>query len=218
MLTKLHPASLLEVTPLVFRDRTNKFLPAPRPKMAQEPSPAPTERMEEFNARLEKSAREAYETGVRDGVAQVKAETEQQLREVAQRLADSIAEITNMRGDAIREAEADVVKLSLAIAHRILHREVSIDSSALEALVRSALEKLRSQEVHRVRIHPDHEQLIRSCLAQTGRHPGIEVVPDPSLLRGGIIFDLSRGSMDASVETQLAEIERGFADQIGART
>ena len=114
------------------------------------------------------------------------------------------------RAETIRRAEADTVRLSIEIARRVLHRELSVDGSALEALIKAALEKLQAQEVYRVRVHPDQEKLVRACLDQTGRGQAIEVVGDPVQPRGGAVFEISRGALDASVETQLAEIERGL--------
>ena len=40
----------------------------------------------------------------------------------------------------------------------------------------------------------------------------IEVTADPSLAPGSAILESTGGSLDASVDTQLHEIERGFAD------
>jgi flagellar assembly protein FliH len=40
----------------------------------------------------------------------------------------------------------------------------------------------------------------------------VEVIGDAGLARGAAILDSNRGTLDASIETQLAEIERGFAD------
>jgi flagellar assembly protein FliH len=42
----------------------------------------------------------------------------------------------------------------------------------------------------------------------------VEVLSDPGLERGAVILDSKRGGLDASVETQLAEIERGLADLV----
>jgi flagellar assembly protein FliH len=42
----------------------------------------------------------------------------------------------------------------------------------------------------------------------------IELVPDASLERGAAIFETTRGNLDASIETQLREIERGFTDLV----
>jgi flagellar assembly protein FliH len=171
----------------------------------------------EMAAAIELRVRQAYESGFREGEAAARQRSESQVREAVEKLAATVVEVAATRGDAMRRAEADMVRLSVEIARRILHRELSLDTSALEALIRAALEKLRSQEVYRVRVHPGHEQLVRACLQQIGRDPDIEVVGDASQPRGGAVFEISRGSLDASVETQLREIENGLADHLGER-
>lgn len=173
---------------------------------------------EELNAAIELRVRQAYESGFREGETAARQSAESQVREVVEKLAAAVVEVAATRGDAICRAEADMVRLSIEIARRILHRELSLDTSALEALIRAALEKLRSQEVYRVRVHPDQEQLVRACLQQIGRDSDIEVVSDASQSRGSAVFEISRGSLDASVETQLREIEHGLADQLGERS
>jgi flagellar biosynthesis/type III secretory pathway protein FliH len=105
----------------------------------------------------------------------------------------------------------------MEIARRVLHRELSVDPNALEALTKAALQKLQSQEIRRVRVHPDQEKLVRASLQQTGRGQAIEVISDPSQPPGGILFDIGRGTLDASVGAQLDEIERGLADQLEVR-
>jgi flagellar assembly protein FliH len=175
-------------------------------------------RSEEATAAIELRVRQAYESGFREGEAAARQRAESQVREAVEKLAATVVEVASTRSDAIHRAEADMVRLSIEIARRILHRELSLDTSALEALIRAALEKLRSQEVYRVRVHPDQEQLVRACLRQIGRDPDIEVVSDASQPRGGAVFEISRGSLDASVETQLREIERGLADRVGGRS
>jgi len=174
-------------------------------------------RSEALNAAIELRVRQAYESGSREGEAAARQSAASQVREVVEKLAATVAEVAATRGDVIRRAEADIVRLSIEIARRILHRELTLDTSALEALIRAALEKLRSQELYRVRVHPDQEQLVRGCLQEIGRDPEIEVVSDASQPRGGAVFEISRGSLDASVETQLREIELGLADHLGER-
>ena len=47
--------------------------------------------------------------------------------------------------------------------------------------------------------------------------PGLEVVSDGALTPGSAIFETSRGELDASVDTQLAEIDRGLTDALKRR-
>ena len=45
----------------------------------------------------------------------------------------------------------------------------------------------------------------------------LEIAPDGSLTPGSVIFETSRGDLDASVDTQLAEIDRGLTDALKRR-
>ena len=213
-----HPA--VEVAPVPWRD-----CPAPSAPAAQ-PVPAAAADLEgarlrariaELEAVLETKSRQSYEAGLRAGEESARRDLETGVRETAQQLAATIAELAGTRAETIRRAEADTVRLSIEIARRVLHRELSIDGSALEALIKAALEKLQAQEVYRVRVHPGQEKLVRACLDRTGRGQASAVVGDPVQPQGGAVFEISRGALDASVETQLAEIERGLIDQLEAR-
>jgi flagellar biosynthesis/type III secretory pathway protein FliH len=46
---------------------------------------------------------------------------------------------------------------------------------------------------------------------------GLEIIPDPGLGPGSVIFETTRGEFDVSAHTQLEEIERGFADLVHRR-
>jgi flagellar assembly protein FliH len=102
----------------------------------------------------------------------------------------------------------------MAIARRILHRELTVDPDALLGLVKAALEKIEAHEVHRVRVRPEDALLVQQHLDKMGLPQRVELIADPGLERGSAILDSSRGALDVSVETQLAEIERGFADLV----
>ncbi len=167
---------------------------------------------------LEERTKESWQQGRREGEKAAREALEAEVRAVAAKLAATIAEIAGLRSETIRRAEADTVRLSIEIARRVLHRELTVDTSALEGLIKAALEKLKQQEVYKVRVHPGEEKFMRACLEQAGRGEAIEVVGDPSQARGGAFFEISRGALDASVDTQLREIERGLADELRLRT
>jgi flagellar assembly protein FliH len=220
MLSRVLAETEVAVTPAAWLSQgPGGAAPAARPQPRFESEAEAREiRSAELDAALELRVRQAYESGFREGEAAARQRSESQVREAVEKLAATVVELAATRGDAIRRAEADLVRLAIEIARRILHREISLDPSALEALIGAALEKLRSQEVYRVRVHPAQEQPVRTCLRQIGREPDVEVVSDASQPRGGVVFEISRGSLDASVETQLREIEHGLADRLGERS
>jgi len=185
---------------------------APHPPPASAPTATP-----EFEAQVHQQLQAAFESGVREGEAAARQKLEAEVHRSVEQLGLAVAEVAGTRADAIRRAEADVVRLSIEIARRILHRELSVDPDALGALARAALEKLASQRVCRVRLHPDQEPVVRATLAQLGRGSDVEIVSDLAQPRGTAIFETDSGSVDASVATQLHEIERGLADRIRER-
>ena len=172
--------------------------------------------LEEMQREWELRVSEAHAAGLREGETLGRQRSAGEIEPVTQRLARAIEELSAMRARLRREAEADLVRLAVAIARRVLRRETAVDPEALHGLVLAALEKLQSQEVCRVRTHPSHAALLTSCLRRAAG-PAIEVVPDAAREPGDVIFETERGNLDASVETQLREIERGLADVLRRR-
>jgi flagellar assembly protein FliH len=219
MRSKVLTEAMADAQPLAWR----RSLPIPTKAARPVADGAPDEilqlraRITESNAIAEQQARQAYETGLRNGEGVARKALEAETRAAIDRLAATMADVASTRADIIRRAEADTVRLAIEIARRVLHRELSVDPNALEALTKAALAKLQSQEIHRVRVHPDQEKLVRASLQQTGRGQGIEIVADPSQPQGGILFEIGRGTLDASVGAQLDEIARGLTDQLDTR-
>ena len=157
------------------------------------------------------------ETALREGQKKGRDDAQAEVAEIVKKLAATIADLAALRRKVRNDAEADVVRLSLAIARRILHRELAMDPSAIHGLVHAALQKLQNREVHRVRVNPAFVQTVKASLEALNAAPAIEVVPDAALRKGDALFETALGELDASVETQLAEIERGFADRMRGR-
>jgi flagellar assembly protein FliH len=179
-----------------------------------EVQPDPKERMAQLQQQYEQRAREAHAAGVKEGEAAGRQRATAELQQAIDRLARCIEEIGGLRGRLRAEAESDLIQLSLAIARRVLRRELAIDPEALHGLVLGALEKLQGQEISRVRVHPAHVALVTESLRQNTASAQVEVIADPSRAVGTVIFETRHGNLDASVDSQLQEIERGLADRL----
>ncbi len=176
---------------------------AARPPQARPQGEVPAD---EFERRL----RAAHEAGWREGEAAAR----RRLDAVIEQLARSVEDLATLRARLRRQAEADLVHLAVAIARRILRRELSLDPDAIAGLVHAALQRLAGQEIACVRVHPELVVAVRTALAEGQGGQAAEVVADARLEAGAVIFETERGNLDASVETQLAEIERGLADRL----
>jgi flagellar assembly protein FliH len=170
-------------------------------------------RIAELEKLLEQRVHEARNAGRREGESEGKARAEDEIRSAIERLANSISEIDQYRGQLLRQTEGDAVRLSIAIARRVLRRELTVDPSAIEGLVRASLERLQSQESCRVRMHPDYVPALRAAVERLGMSGRVEVIDDAAQEPGAAVFEMSRGSLNASIDSQLKEIERGLVDR-----
>ena len=205
------PGNEREVGPVLWRQVGPAGAPAQAPA---EPEPDAAAQLAQLEAQHRQKVREAHAAGVREGEIAGRNRAAAEMQPVVERLTRSIQEIANLRARLRHEAEADVVQLALAIARRVIRREVAADPDALRGLVMAAIEKLRGQEISRVKVHPAHAALVKSGLQEVMSGGLVEVLPDASRELGSVIFETARGNLDASVDSQLSEIERGLTDRL----
>ncbi|HUS06924.1 MAG TPA: FliH/SctL family protein [Bryobacteraceae bacterium] len=188
------------------------------PRHAVEDARQPAISEETRNAGIEARERASYQMGFRDGEIAAAQAAAARTAEAVNRAGRMLEEIAGFKSRLRREAEEDVVKLSIAIARRVLYREIQVDPESLHGLVKAALGKVDLRELHRIRLHPEDAGHLRTQLAGIILPSRVEIVTDGSLERGAVLLETSRGNLDGSVETQLREIERGFVDLLqGAR-
>jgi len=193
------------VTPMAWRG-TNT--PAPAPPLARAPSADRGPSGDQDEAR-----KESYQRGFSEGRNIGHDQAAAELQPVMDRLSRSLADLATVRSKVRKTAESDLLKLAIAVARRVIHRELTLDPGSIEGLIRVALEKLESRELCRVRVHPDQEPVIRTLLARFSAAP-VELIPDQTLQCGDVLFETAHGTLDGSIEAQLQEIERGFADRL----
>jgi flagellar assembly protein FliH len=177
----------------------------------------PESRVAEIQQEAEGRAKTAYNQGLAAGEAAAQQKAQQKLDPALQSLNAVIAEVAGLRKRVRAEAEEDAVKLAIAIARRVLYRELATDPEAILGLVKAAFGKLNARETQRLRVSPSDVAVIQEHRAKLQIPPGLEIASDGSLTPGSAIFETSRGELDASVDTQLAEIDRGLTDAMKRR-
>ena len=85
-------------------------------------------------------------------------------------------------------------------------------------LVKAAFQKLNARETHTLRVSPQDAATLEQHRARLNFPEGLEIARDPSLPKGSAVFETSRGELDASIDTQLAEIGRGLTDLMQRQT
>jgi len=158
--------------------------------------------------------KEAYEKGFSEGERAGRETGEKMVEAVLKQYTRTLEELKGLRRNLLTSSEREVVRLSLEVAKKVVKREACVDEELILALVRVALSRLADQSVMTVRVNPKDCQSILHHRESPGHrdswHDGIKLVEDPLITRGGCLIETESGLIDARVEEQFREIEKGF--------
>lgn len=144
-------------------------------------------------------------------------ELERKLKEDREMVHHACDEFDRERSRYFTAVEGQVVKLALAIAGRVLHREAKMDPMLLTAAVRVALEKVKDESGTKLRV-PAGDAALWSATFEAGDSDSrVEIIADEAMPHGECVLETSVGTVELGIEGQLAEIERGFFDLMQKR-
>lgn len=133
------------------------------------------------------------------------------------RAAAVLAQAALARDRILREAEREVVTLALAVARKVLGRELAGGRDAVVDLAAAAIAEARARREVLLRVSPADGAAIRAAGGRLGAALSLaplEVREDPSIEPGGAVVDTEAGRIDARVETQLEVIRRAVAEEL----
>jgi flagellar assembly protein FliH len=149
---------------------------------------------------------EGFRQGVEEARAQVRTEFDAALGHTARLL----QAIDTLYQDIFRNMEAELVKLALTVAERVLFHEASVSPKAVSAALEAALARL--DQAHRVvlRVHPDDLASLETVQAEfKDKLSGLTKIafePDASLRRGDLIVESEAGRIDSTLRRRLAAV------------
>ena len=165
--------------------------------------------------------RDAYLKGFESGEA---AGKEQGLKEVEARfqaLGELIEKLKRLEMELVENIESDVVQLSLAIAKRVIRREIGLKPELLAEMIREGVEKLGPAERFRVRLHPSDRDAIEGStsgtLQEIRKIKSLRLESDPALRPGDCILETADKLIDGRIESQLLVLDeiirKGFGKE-----
>jgi flagellar assembly protein FliH len=166
----------------------------------------------------EEARRAGFEAGLAQGrEAGAKAERERIAAEsagLADLLRNAASSVESRRAELAAEAERDLLRLAVAIAEKVLRREVVRGDPVAPATVRRAIELMARRHEVRILLHPADVAVVEAVLPDLRRRfPDLGTVSleaSPGVSLGGCRVVSREGAVDADFRTQLEEIERGL--------
>src|SRR4051812_8141565 len=144
-------------TPVLWRTAEGALaVPSPLHAVAgQLPSQRPEAKAHEAAIKdLEQKVHIAHQEGYSAGLAAGTHQTTERLKPILASFASMIQELSHTKKHYRQEAEASTVGLALAVARRVLYREIAADPEAILGLVKAAFDKCNARETHSVTVSP----------------------------------------------------------------
>jgi flagellar assembly protein FliH len=149
-----------------------------------------------------------YASGERAGTEAGAKRAEGMLRRIAQ----TVEELEQLKGSLARQTERQVVQLALALARRVVLRELTLDPDLVAAMAHVALARLGDGSPATIRLNPEDYAVIAAQRGEQWAGTSVSVLPDPALPRGGCLVESAFGVIDASVDAQLGELATALLD------
>jgi flagellar assembly protein FliH len=162
-------------------------------------------------AQIEEEAKRAgFDQGTSDGRAAAQAEMDEMLETMR-----GLVEMARVeRHKIIEGAEPEIVKLSVAIAERILNQHVALEPNTVLDMTRAAITRLVNRETVTVRVNPGDIETMRQHrekLMAMNDIDNLRIIEDQRVDRGGVVIETDAGTIDAKINTQLREVRRLLA-------
>jgi flagellar assembly protein FliH len=202
----------IERIPVVIHHREKPVTPPPGPAvrvLAEDVPQAKSEAqkiVEQAYAEAESVRESAREEGRLEGREEAAARVEEALATLNQAVKE--------RKKIIRDAEAEILRLSLRIAEQIIHSEVSLHRDVSLNIVSEAIGRVSDREQIIVRVNrEDAEYLKRYKDRLAGMLDGVKsfsIIEDANIEAGGCVVETNLGFIDARIPTKLASIEEAL--------
>jgi flagellar biosynthesis/type III secretory pathway protein FliH len=155
----------------------------------------------------ESARAEGKDAGHSEGLAAAEREMEEMLATMR-----SLIDMARVeRHKIIEGAEAEIVKLAMGIAERILHKAVEVDREIIIAISKAAIAELVDRESITVRVNPiDLERMKqhRDSMLALGETKHMRVIEDQRVDPGGVVVETEAGTLDGKISTQVEEAKR----------
>ncbi|MCU0641392.1 MAG: FliH/SctL family protein [Candidatus Margulisbacteria bacterium] len=184
--------------------------PAPRLVIAADDLPRAQNEAERIIEQAQHEAaalgQEAKEAGRREGLEEAAARVDEALSTLNQAVKE--------RKRIIKDAEGELLRLSLKIAEQIIRSEVSLHRDVSLNIVSEAISRVSDREQIIVRVNRDDAEYLKRYKDRlAGMMDGVKsfsIIEDANIEPGGCVIETNLGFIDARIATKLRSIEEAL--------
>jgi flagellar assembly protein FliH len=176
------------------------------------------ERIESLKSTHQKELKEQQVSAFEEGRKKGMEEAHQAVDNALKNLDHLSKKLMDSERAFLMNAEKHVVTLALAVARKIIGREIQTDTEIVYYTVKEALKQVADKAKIIIHINPadlDNITAHRADLQTLDRSlPELEFVPDDKISPGGCLIKTRTGAIDGTIPAQIEEIERNFMKKL----
>ncbi|RCX21310.1 flagellar assembly protein FliH [Fontibacillus phaseoli] len=170
------------------------------------------ERREQDEHLVEAVKSEAFNEGYEEGKLQVEQALQAKIEEMMAEASSVLEQAYLEKERIIQEAEPFLVDLSCAIAEKVIDKQLDLEPDYTVELIKQSLSRKREQGILALCVAPSQFAFVQAAREELSlvidSQAELQILPDPSVQDRGCVIRSSFGSVDARIDTQLAEIKK----------
>ena len=159
-----------------------------------------------------------YAERLRAVEAEARKSAETLVEEAVSGFTNVVDDFLAQREELLKTSEESIVRLSVAIARRMVGEEISENPEVVLSTVRRALKHIREKEHVVVRVNPEELKVVREhaseWLAIVEGTKSLEIEEDERIRRGGCLVETESGNVEAQIERQLQTLEKTLVEKV----
>lgn len=160
---------------------------------------------------IDEAKQKGFEQGHLEGVERATAEVNEQYASMIDEATALLERAHQQKQRIIQEAEPFLLELSTDIAHKIIRKQLTESPEWTIALIKEALTRKRDQGIITLCVSPEHYAYVEGYREELAlvldSQAELQILPDGKVTDHGCIIRSAMGSIDATIDTQLAEVK-----------
>lgn len=163
---------------------------------------------------LEAAKEAAYKKGMLDAQQNFRVETEKLKNEYSSLVTmfqEAARQLTDKREKIWRETEHEIIKLILAVSHKMVGYEISNNGiNVVRQIVKETLSYVGERKIVAVRLSPDDVKKINTSEEMKITDQNIKILEDGTISSGGCVVETDFGNVDSQIEVRWEEIQKAL--------
>lgn len=141
----------------------------------------------------------------------------EEIRDLFELINQSIEKHFGMMSRRMRTVENNVIALALAVAKKIIDKEIDVNPSVVRASIEKALQRMNEETDVVIQVNPDDKEIVEKHwqeIAPQHNMSGWKLEAKSGIGRGGCIIRSANEIIDATIESQMQLVEQVIADSM----